>query len=535
MLKRAHPAPARPRRASVTERLSRRIAATPAARRLRAAIEDARGRAVPVHWSNSFGVVAMACLVVLFVTGVFLMFFYTPSSDVVGYSGPYLPLAGIEVSKAYASTLAVSLEVPAGLLVRQAHHWAALLLPAAIIMQLLVSFFTGAFRRPRRRSWVLLFVVFVMALASGWSGYALPDDMLSGTGLRIVEGIVLGIPVVGTWAAGALFGGEFPGRIIENLYPLHIATALALVLFLALRIRSSYRQKPPQFAGQGRSEENVVGIPLWPQMATRAGGLFAIAAGILFAISATVTVAPIWAYGPSSPGDASAGSQPDWYTGFLDGALRLVPPNWEFTWLGRTWTLAVLVPLLVVGLFLLLITVYPFLEEWITGDRSAHHLLDRPRNAAGRTALGVAAMTFYAALWGAASADIIATHFSVGLEAAIQFFQVVVLVGPAIAFTVTKRICIGLQKKDRELLVHGYETGRIVRLPGGEYVEVHEPVSERERLRLSHGGTGTGTAAIATRRRKPNRVRDVLARVLLEDRLQLPRSADSRVLAPHGR
>lgn len=510
---------ARRRRASIIDRLSDRMRESRFGAGVAARVADARTRVVPLRWSNLFGVAAMACLVIVFITGVFLMFVYVPSSEQVRYDGTYPPLVDIEMSRAYASTLAISFDIPGGLLMRQAHHWAALLLPATVILQILVSFFTGAFRRPRRSSWVLLFLVFVMSLAAGWSGYALPDDLLSGTGLRIVEGITLGIPFIGTWLKDLLFGGGFPGRIIENLYPLHVLIfPTALVLFLALRIRSAYRRRPAQLPGAGRTKQNVVGLPLFPQMATRAGGMFLAVCGLIVAVSATVTIAPIWLYGPSSPGDASAGSQPDWYTGFLDGALRLIPPGWEVEWLGRTWTLAVIMPLAVVGLFLLLVACYPFLEEWITGDHREHHLLDRPRNAPGRTAIGVAAMTFYGALWGAASADLIATHFSIGLEQTIHFFQAAAIVGPILAFDITRRIATGLQRKDQELLLHGYETGRIVRMPGGEYIEVHSELTPHERWRLIREEDAVPADA-HSRLSLRERTRNALRRALFEQRL----------------
>lgn len=260
-----------------------------------------RRRMVPNHWSSLFGVVAIASLVVILVTGLLLMFFYVPSSETVTSTTPYPPLAGTETSKAYASTLHLSLEVQGGLLLRQAHHWAALVLPAALILQLLATFFTGGFRRPRRGQWVLLFLILIVSLVGGWSGYALPDDMLSGTGLRIVEGIVLGIPVIGTWASGLLFGGEFPGEIIEHLYPVHVAVVpAALIVFIGLRAFAAWVQKPAQFRGPGRTEENVVGVPL-PNAAVRAVGLGALVCGVILVIAATVTINPIWAYGPSSP------------------------------------------------------------------------------------------------------------------------------------------------------------------------------------------------------------------------------------------
>ncbi|MDN4614055.1 cytochrome b N-terminal domain-containing protein [Leifsonia sp. F6_8S_P_1B] len=472
----------RRRRPSLTDRLAGLASTTSAGRRAGGLRASLAARRVTLRWSNLFGVVAAACVAVLFVTGFVLMFVYAPTSDRVVYDGPYAPLAGVEMSKALQSTLAISFELPGGLLLRQAHHWAALLLPAALMLQLAVSFFTGAFRRPRRLSWVLLFGLLIVALVGGWSGYALPDDMLSGTGLRIVEGIVLGIPVVGTWLSWLLFGGEFPGRIIEHLYPIHIAVVPVLLLVLyAARARLAYRERPLRSAG----EEPSVGLPVWPHVALRAGGLLTIVAGVIVLVSATVTISPIWLYGPSSPGDASAGSQPDWYTGFLDGALRLVPPGWEVEWLGRTWTLAILVPLIVVGLFLAAVAVYPFIEEWLSGDTAEHHLLDRPRNAPTRTGLGVAGIVFYGALWGAGSADLVATHFHLSVEAVVHAYQAAVLLGPIVAFVVTRRVCLALERKDRDILLHGYETGRIVRLPGGEYVEVHGAVEAHERYRLA--------------------------------------------------
>ena len=442
------------------------------------------------------------------------MFFYTPSGDPTTYTGGYAPLHGAEVSQAFASTMRITFDIPGGLLMRQAHHWAALLLPASIIMQLLTTFFTGGFRRPRRGIWVLLFLIFIASLAGGWSGYALPDDLLSGTGLRITEGIALGIPVVGTWLASLLFGGPFPGRIIEHLYPLHVAIVPAVLAGLvALRTFAAWRAGPTQFpalaidassAGRGRKVSRdslspsvrnesitgnrtgtIVGVPLWPTAAARAGGLFLLVAGVLLGISASVTINPIQRHGPASSSDAGAGSQPDWYTGFLDGALRLVPSGWEVVLFDRTWTLAVLVPLAVVTAFLVAVAAYPFAEEWATGDRRDHHLLDRPRNTPSRTGVGVAGIVFYGVLWAAGSADLIATQFSVSVEGVIGALQLLLVVGPIVGFSLARRMCLGLQRRDRDVLAHGVETGRLVRLPGGEVVEVHRPIDAAERARIA--------------------------------------------------
>jgi ubiquinol-cytochrome c reductase cytochrome b subunit len=514
---------------SFTETVQRAMDSSVGGRRLIAFVAAARLRMVPRHWTGVFGIITMACTAVLFGTGLFLMLFYVPSSERVVYDGAYAPLHGVEMSHALASTLGISFDVRGGLLLRQAHHWAALLLPAAIMLQLAVAFFTGAFRRPRQWSWVLLFLVLIAALAAGWSGYALPDDMLSGTGLRIVQGIVLGIPVVGTWLAALLFGGEFPGRIIENLYVVHLLASVALVGLLAARVRGAWVHGPAWLPAAPGARS---GIPLVPTAATRAAGLFATVCGILLLISATVTVSPVWLYGPSSPGDASAGSQPDWYTGFLDGALRLVPAGWELEVFGTTVTLAVLVPLAVVGAFLAAIAVYPFVEGWIARDRDDHHLLDRPRNVPTRTAIGVAGIVFYAVLWGAASSDVVATQFALSLESVTAAFQVLLLAGPPLAFVLTHRICLGLRRKDRDLLVHGYETGRIVRMPGGEYVEVHRPLGAGPRAALEDA---SGYEPIRLRPDAKGRilirerVRATASRLLFADRDQSPSSRPAQV------
>jgi ubiquinol-cytochrome c reductase cytochrome b subunit len=465
--------------------LTERAAAALNGSRVARVVDGLKHRAVPSHWSSMFAEVALYSLVVVFVTGIFLTFFYDPSNTLVKYDGAYVPLQGIEISRALDSTLHVSFEVRGGLLIRQAHHWASLLLLAALGVHLLSMFFTGGFRRPRRLNWVVVFLVFVLSLVAGLTGYALPDDMLSGSGLRIVHGVVLGIPVVGTWLSFLVFGGEFPSTIIATFYPLHaIIVPLLILALVVLYIVLIASQKPAQFAAPGRTNDNVVGVPVLPTYALKTGGLFFIVFAVVMLISATVTINPIWNYGPSSPGDASAGSQPDWYTGFLDGALRLVPPGWEIVLFGRTLTLAVLAPLTVIGIFMLLVLVYPFVEGWITGDKREHNILDRPRNAPVRTAIGVAGVLFYATLWAAASADVAATHFRVSVESLIHFYQAMLVIGPVVGFVVARKVAMALQRKDRELVLHGFETGRIVRLPGGEHVEVHKPLGDDERWRL---------------------------------------------------
>ena len=384
----------------------------------------------------------------------------------------YPQLHGVEMSEAYASTLRISFDVPGGLLLRQTHHWAALLLPAALMIRMLIAFFTGAFRRPRRVQWLLLAGAYLTALLGGWSGYALPDDLLAGTGLRIFQGVVLGVPVIGTWTSLLVFGGEFPGNVLAGLYPVHVFVApVVLVLVLVTRFVLAIRA--------GRS------VPWWPTMAVRGVAMMTITAGVTVIFGGLVEISPVWRQGPSSPGAAGAGSQPDWYTAFLDGALRLVPPGWEITLFGHTLTLAVLVPLLATGGFLLLVLAWPQVEETLTGDRTRHDALDRAREVPTRTGLGVAGLVFYCTLWLAGSADLIATEFALSFNAVIMALQAMILVGPVLAFVITRHACHAVVELERHRRDHGVESGVVVRLPRGGYIEM--PVDPPTRAELADG------------------------------------------------
>jgi ubiquinol-cytochrome c reductase cytochrome b subunit len=440
----------------------------------------------PDHWSFMLGEVALYSFVVILLSGTFLTFFFQPSMAEVVYNGSYVPLKGLQMSAAYSSTLNISFDIRGGLLFRQIHHWAALLFIAAIGLHMLRVYFTGAFRKPREINWLIGFVLFILAMAEGFTGYSLPDDLLSGNGLRIIDGLIKGIPVIGTWTSYLLFGGEFPGtKVVAMFYSVHILLLPAiLVAALGAHLLLMIINKHTQFAGPGRTNDNVVGVPIMPIFAAKAGGFFFVVFGVIVLIASLFTINPIWTYGPYDPSPVSAGTQPDWYIGFADGALRLVPPGWEFVWLNHTWSFNIIVVILVLPVFLGLVAFYPFIEGWITGDKREHHLAQRPRNAPARTAIGAAGVTFYAVLWAAASSDLMATHFMLTIEGVIHVLQALLFLGPIIAYIVTKRVCLGLQKKDREIALHGFESGRIVRLPGGEYVEVHEQLSEYERWRL---------------------------------------------------
>jgi ubiquinol-cytochrome c reductase cytochrome b subunit len=440
----------------------------------------------PDHWSFMLGEIALWSFVILLLTGTFLAFFFVPSAAPVVYHGSYTKLNGITMSQAYQSTLNISFDVRAGLLMRQIHHWAADLFMAALTIHMLRVFFTGAYRKPREVNWLIGIVLFILGLLEGLFGYSLPDDQLSGAGLRILEGVLQGIPIVGTYGAFFLFGGSYPGTfIIPRLYILHVLLIPGLILgLITAHLFIMVHQKHTQMPGKGITEKNVVGQPFFPYFMAKGGAWFFFIFAALAVLATFAQINPIWLYGPYSPVQISSASQPDFYMGILEGALRVMPA-WEWSFLGHTISFSVLIPAaLPFGIIFTGAGLWPFFEQWATGDRSWHNVNDRPRNAPIRTATGMAAVVFYGVLWAEGANDVIADFVSVPLYTVTWIARVLVIVGPAVAFIVTRRICLGLQRKDKELLEHGLETGIIRQLPDGEFIEIHRPMNEEERAVL---------------------------------------------------
>jgi ubiquinol-cytochrome c reductase cytochrome b subunit len=447
----------------------------------------------PNHWSFLLGEIALYSFVVLLLSGVYLTFFFDASMQEVVYEGSYAPLRGVEVSAAYDSTLQLSFDVRGGLFMRQVHHWAALLFVAAIVVHLLRVFFTGAFRRPRETNWLIGVVMLVLALLMGVTGYSLPDDLLSGTGLRIISAILLSVPVIGTWAHFAVFNGDFVGtEIIGRFYIVHVLLLPGILLLLiTLHLLILIKQKHTQFPGPGRTEHNIVGDRFFPTFAVKSGGLFFVVFGVCAALGGLVQINPVWLWGPYNPAQVSAASQPDWYIGFLDGSTRIWPPvdinlPGDYTIPALFWPTVV-----VAGLMFTVLALYPIIERKMTKDTAYHHLLQRPRDVPVRTALGAMALTFYLVLMISGGNDVIADKFDLSLNAMIWVGRIGCIVLPPIAYVITYRICLGLQQHDREVLEHGIETGVIRRLPHGEFIEVHQPlgpVDEHGHSSLAYGG-----------------------------------------------
>jgi ubiquinol-cytochrome c reductase cytochrome b subunit len=431
--------------------------------------QKAMKKAFPDHWSFFLGEIALYSFFILILTGIFLTFFFHPSLAQGPYTGSYRKLDGTSMSEAYASTVNISFEVRGGLLVRQIHHWAALVFTAAIAIHCLRIFFTGAFRKPREVNWLIGTALFALAVIEGFAGYSLPDDMLSGTGVRIADGIMLSVPVIGTYLSFFVFGGQYPGdQWIQRFYIAHVLIIPGLILALvAAHVMIIWHQGHTQWPGKKQRETNEVGDPTFPVFMMKTTSLFMFVFGALALLGAVVQIDPIWLFGPYTPLNVSNGSQPDWYFGFVEGAMRLMP-GVDSNLAGHTWAWNVFIPaVLLPTLFFLLMPMYPFFEQWVTGDRRRHQLLDRPRNAPTRTAFGVAVVTQASVLQLAAADDIIAFHLGIPFEGVVWFFRIGFFVFPVAGFIVTKRICITLQRADRRRLRLGTRYG-IASLPAGE-------------------------------------------------------------------
>ncbi|WNB84466.1 cytochrome bc complex cytochrome b subunit [Cellulomonas sp. ATA003] len=511
-----------------------------------AAVKQFARKVFPDHWSFLLGEVALYSFVVLLISGVFLTLFFVPSMGHTTYDGPWAAMNGVEMSEAFASTLRLSFEVRGGLLMRQIHHWAALIFVASIVVHMMRVFFTGAFRKPREINWLVGFVLMILGLAAGFTGYSLPDDVLSGNGLRITDGVVRSIPIIGSYMSYFIFGGEFPGMdIIPRLFTVHILLVPGLILALiVVHLLLVVVHKHTQYPGSGRNDKNVVGFPLFPVYVAKAGGFFFIVFGVIALMAATMTINPVWNYGPYDPSPVGAGAQPDWYILFLEGALRLMPgAGMEWVIGGFTLSLNVLIPAVIVpGILFSLLALYPFVEAFVTKDTGEHHVLDRPRNRPFRTAFGVAILTAFFILLLAGANDLVAAHFYMSLNDLIRVFRVLFFVGPVLAFIITKRICLSLQRKDRELVLHGHETGRIVRFANGEYIEVHRPLDEHERwLRVGYEperpleiAPPVDSRGVRRKGYRIDTVRQRLSRVFFEDRIEPVTPAELAAAHSHG-
>jgi ubiquinol-cytochrome c reductase cytochrome b subunit len=402
----------------------------------------------PDHWSFMLGELAMYSFLLLVVTGIFLTLYFTPSEHPVVYNGVYAPLRGVTMSEAYKSTLDLTFAVRAGLLMRQVHHWAADIFVGAIVVHLGRVFFTGAFRRPRTINWMIGATMLMFAIFNGFLGYSLPDDMVSGIGVRIAYSITESIPIVGSYLASWLWGGTFPGHVIdERFYIIHVLILPGFIaIFLAIHLMLIWTQEHTEFKKAGASETTITGTPLWPGFMAKSAGFMLTCWGVMAALGAFVQINPIWQFGPFDPTHATDAAQPDWYMGWLEGALRLWPP-WETVFPGHMvpapFYPAVALPILT----WILLYSWPFLEEHFTGDRRHHNLLDHPRDRPFRTAFGTGMFVFYFLLFVAGGDDVLANFFNVQIQDLVWGLRIAVIVVPVLSGVVAHRICVELQRQ----------------------------------------------------------------------------------------
>jgi ubiquinol-cytochrome c reductase cytochrome b subunit len=425
----------------------------------------------PDHWTFLFGEIALYSFVVLVATGVFLTLFFDPSRAMTTYDGPYEPLQGLEMSKAYASALNLSFDVPAGLLMRQVHHWAALVFVVAIVAHLMRIFFTGAFRRPRDLNYLIGVTLLALAIFEGFLGYSLLDDLLSGMGLGIAYAVAMSIPVVGANLAFLAWGGEFPGADLfeTRIFVAHILIVPVLIaVLISVHLAIIVRQKHTQFPGQGRTERNVVGTPLFPGYALRSGGLLFAVAAVLFLLGGLVQINPIWQWGPYEIWQATNGAQPDWYMGWLIGALRLMPPleihPFGYTIVPNPFFGGALFPLVVFATLYL----WPAIERRKTRDYTRHELLDRPRDNPWRTAVGAAFFTWVFTVFAAGASDRVFVNLGIPYEGQIWFFRIAAIAAPVLVFFVTRRVCEELRASELHPL-RGWTGTTLRRTPGGGF------------------------------------------------------------------
>jgi ubiquinol-cytochrome c reductase cytochrome b subunit len=404
----------------------------------------------PDHWSFLLGEIALFCFVILVATGTFLTFFFQASQAPVTYDGPYQPLVGREVSAAYDSVMAISFEVRAGLLMRQIHHWTALVFIAVVVLHLSRVFFTGAFRRPRELNWVVGFTLLVLVMAEGFTGYSLPDDLLSGTGARIAYSVALSIPFAGPWLASLVFGGEFPtAALIGRFFVIHVLFLPGLVIgAITVHLAFVVIHKHTQYKGGRATNTNVIGPSFWPGQVFVSTGLFFLTAAFVSLIGGLVQVNPIWVYGPFDATVVSSPAQPDWYVGWLDGALRISPP-FEPTILGVTIPSPFIPGVVMPGVIFTIIALWPFLEARLNREDTSqeHHLLDHIAEHPRRTATGVAILTLFGVLTLAGGNDVLAFYFSTDVETLTRLFRVLAFALPIIAWFVAYLICLAWQRR----------------------------------------------------------------------------------------
>jgi ubiquinol-cytochrome c reductase cytochrome b subunit len=445
--------------------------------RLRAAkfVRSALNHVFPDHWSFMLGEIALYSFMVLVVTGTYLALFFRASSDKVIYHGSYHALEGQKISVAYRSVLHLSFDVPAGLLVRQMHHWAALIFLWAILAHMTRIFLTGAYRKPREMNWLIGLTLLVLALVNGFLGYSMLDDLLSGTGLRIGYALLLSVPVVGPWLAFLFMGGTIPNQVIlPRMFALHIFLVPGLIAgLLGLHLFMIWRQLHTNYPGPKRTNRTIVGSRLWPSYAAKSVGLLLLVFGAIAALGGLVQIDPVWIYGPYDPTSVMAGAQPDWYLGWVEGAIRLFPGinlrlgHWLIP---EPFFPAVLMPsLLFLGLYS-----WPFVEKLFSSDEGDQNVLRLPYEQPILTAGAVGLFTFLLVLLVAGGDDFLALGLHTSVVELRTILRILVLIAPPFAAALTYAVCARMRSRKAALLAKEHAANSLLTVEQSLESPAHE-------------------------------------------------------------
>lgn len=403
----------------------------------------------PDHWSFLLGEIALYAFIILVITGAYLAMFFNGSSAQIVYNGSYHALDGVKMTAAYSSAIQLSFDVPAGLLVRQMHHWAALIFLVAILAHAARIFFTGAYRRPREINWIIGLTLLILAIVNGYLGYSIIGDLLSGVGMRIGYAIFLSIPVIGPWLCYVVLGGNIPSAsTIPRFYSFHIFVVPALIAaFLALHLGIIWRQMHTNYPGPRRTDRTIVGTRLYPTYTFKSIALFFLVAAVVAMLGGLVQIDPIWNYGPYNPIAVIPGAQPDWYLGWIEGAMRLFPGvNLQFGhWVivPEVFFPAVLMP----GLLFLLLYAYPFLERLFRPADKAHNVLVLPYEQPFNTAFGSAILMFLLVLLVAGADDMVALATGSSVVTIRFLLRILVFAAPAATAVLIYAICVAMRRR----------------------------------------------------------------------------------------
>lgn len=402
----------------------------------------------PDHWSFMLGEIALYAFMILVATGTWLAMFYKDSTAKVIYHGVYKPLDGVSMTVAYRSMLHISFAVPAGLLIRQMHHWACDLFIAAIVAHLLRIYFTGAYRKPREINWMIGLTLLLLALANGYFGYSMGGDLLSGEGLRIGYAILLSVPVIGPWLSFIFFGGTVPvTATIPRMFALHIFVVPTLITaLLGAHLAIVWRQMHTNYPGPRRTDKLIVGSRLWPAYTLKSLGLFLLVFGVIALLGGLVQIDPVWVYGPYNPIAVMPGAQPDWYLGWVEGAMRLFP--------GVNFRIAgYLVPevfwpgLFFPAMLFLALYAWPFIEKFISLDFRPHNVLRLPYQQPFNTALGCGVITGLLVLLFGGGDDVVAVAGGGSVTTIRTLLRILFFVAPVTVGCATYAICAWMRKR----------------------------------------------------------------------------------------